>query len=94
MSTALDPATFDASIRPQDDLFRHVNGPWLARTPIDADKASAGAFVVLRDESEAAVRQIIDDNTAGRQWGFLGQARVNVADVNLALGHTVGVCRS
>ncbi|NMO04132.1 potassium-transporting ATPase subunit C [Gordonia sp. TBRC 11910] len=40
------------------------------------------------------VRQIIDDNTAGRQWGFLGQARVNVADVNLALGHTVGVCRS
>jgi putative endopeptidase len=22
----------DAEVRPQDDLFRHVNGAWLART--------------------------------------------------------------
>lgn len=81
MSTALDPATFDASIRPQDDLFRHVNGPWLARTPIDADKASAGAFVVLRDESEAAVRQIIDDLASGVEQAAEGSDQARVRDL-------------
>lgn len=39
----------------------------------------------------AAVQAIIDRYTQGRQWGYLGQARVNVLEVNLALGHTV--CR-
>ena len=47
------------SVRPQDDLYRHTNGTWLATAQIDADKASAGAFVDLRDASEAAVRDII-----------------------------------
>ncbi|MFW0789354.1 potassium-transporting ATPase subunit C [Gordonia sp. CPCC 205333] len=41
---------------------------------------------------ESKVRQIIADNTAGRQWGFLGQPRVNVVRVNVALGHVVAVC--
>lgn len=40
-------------------------------------------------KSEAQVRTIIDENTDGRQWGYLGQPRVNVLKVNLALGHTV-----
>lgn len=44
--------------------------------------------------SPARVRQVIADNTTGRQLGFLGQSRVNVLRVNLALGHVVAVCRS
>ena len=28
---------FDAAVRPQDDLFRHVNGAWLDRTEIPED---------------------------------------------------------
>ena len=28
--SGLDPRAFDATVRPQDDLFRHVNGRWLA----------------------------------------------------------------
>lgn len=51
----------DAAIRPQDDLFRHVNGPWLAATEIPADKARYGAFDQMRDEAEAAVRDIITE---------------------------------
>lgn len=42
----------------------------------------------------ARVRQVIADNTSGRQFGILGQARVNVLRVNLALGHVVAGCRS
>jgi hypothetical protein len=56
----LDVSAFDAAIRPQDDLFRHVNGPWLHEAQIKPDRATAGAFVDLVDESELAVRRIIE----------------------------------
>ncbi|CAN5611560.1 zinc metalloprotease Zmp1 [soil metagenome] len=49
-----------ADIRPQDDLFRHVNGSWLEAAVIPDDRASDGAFHHLRDESELAVRALLD----------------------------------
>ncbi|MCE1173506.1 MAG: peptidase M13 [Propionibacteriales bacterium] len=49
----------DPSVRPADDLFRHVNGRWLAATEIPEDKQSTGAFIDLRDASEEAIRQIV-----------------------------------
>src|SRR6185437_1989114 len=50
----------DPGIRPQDDLFRHVNGRWLARTEIPADRARDGAFRLLAEEAENAVRAIVE----------------------------------
>ena len=38
-----------------------------------------------RGLGEDQVRQIIARHTYGRQWGFLGEPRVNVLEVNLAL---------
>jgi len=59
------PATgFDEAVRPQDDLFRHVNGHWLATTEIPADRAVDGAFVRLRDEAEAQARAIVEEAAA------------------------------
>jgi putative endopeptidase len=51
----------DPGIRPQDDLFRHVNGRWLERTEIPADRARDGAFRVLAEEAENAVREIVEE---------------------------------
>jgi putative endopeptidase len=51
----------DPSIRPQDDLFRHVNGRWLARTEIPADLAGYGSFRILTEEAEKAVREIVEE---------------------------------
>src|SRR5690606_41932655 len=42
----------DPAIRPQDDLFRHVNGTWIARTEIPADKSRYCSFYLLADRSE------------------------------------------
>lgn len=49
----------DPSIRPQDDLFRHVNGHWLDSVEIPSDKPAAGVFLDLRDDSERAIRDIV-----------------------------------
>ncbi len=61
MST-LDDARegMDPDIRPQDDLFGHVNGRWLETTEIPADKGSWGSFVHLADAAEVQVRAIIE----------------------------------
>ena len=52
----------DPAVRPQDDLFRHVNGKWIARTEIPSDKARYGSFYVLAEEAEKAVREIIEES--------------------------------
>ena len=47
--------------RAQDDLFRHVNGGWLAKTEIPADKSSWGSFDMLVDKSQADLRAIVEE---------------------------------
>lgn len=42
--------------------------------------------------SEAQVSALVADHTDGRQWGFLGQERVNVPALNVALGLTAPAC--
>lgn len=55
--------------RPQDDLYLHVNGAWLADHVIPADRGADGAFRALHDQSEIQVRQIIEDCAAGKETG-------------------------
>ena len=50
----------DRSVRPQDDLYRYVNGHWLDATPIPADRSNYGAFTMLQDEAEADVRELLE----------------------------------
>ncbi|MBY0495204.1 MAG: M13 family peptidase [Cyanobacteria bacterium] len=62
VESGLDPGSFDKEVRPQDDLFRHVNGGWLAKTDIPADKASYGAFDILFDKAQADLRAIVEES--------------------------------
>ena len=59
LNSGIDTDELDQNIRPQDDLFRHVNGKWADRTEIPSDKARYGSFYVLAEEAEKAVRDII-----------------------------------
>jgi putative endopeptidase len=49
------------SVRPQDDLFLYVNESWIESTPIPPDRSSYGAFEILRDNSEKAIRAIVEE---------------------------------
>ncbi|TCJ30517.1 M13 family metallopeptidase [Nocardioides jejuensis] len=55
---------FDHTIRPQDDLFGHVNGQWLATEEIPSDRSSWGPFVTLADQAEEHVKAIIEELAA------------------------------
>lgn len=49
----------DSNVRPQDDFFGYVNNNWLRTNPIPPSESSWGTFYQLRDESWAAVHDII-----------------------------------
>ena len=57
----LDPSSFDRSVRPQDDLFQFVNGSWIARAEIPAERVSSTTFTELTDQVERDLRRVIED---------------------------------
>jgi endothelin-converting enzyme/putative endopeptidase len=73
--TILDDAKdgMNPRIRPQDDLFGHVNGTWFETAEIPSDRSAWGPFVQLSDQSEERVREIIEDAAAGRISGDNGK---------------------
>lgn len=71
LRSGLDQGTFSPTVRPGDDFFRYVNGPWLDTHEIPADRAGDGHFYRLRDLSEERVREIIETAPAGSQIGAL-----------------------
>ncbi|HNM96822.1 MAG TPA: M13-type metalloendopeptidase [Marmoricola sp.] len=62
-------AGMNPDIRPQDDLFGHVNGRWLDTAEIPSDRSSWGPFVSLADQAEIDVRAIIESCAAGEIAG-------------------------
>ncbi len=59
----------DNDVRPQDDLFGHVNGAWLETVEIPADLPTVGGFMDLVLESEAVVGDILRDAAAAAVAG-------------------------
>ncbi|HSP60788.1 MAG TPA: M13-type metalloendopeptidase [Ornithinimicrobium sp.] len=59
-ASGIDRSLMDTAVRPQDDLFEHVNGSWLATAEIPADRARYGAFDILRENAETHVRELIE----------------------------------
>lgn len=62
--SGLDPATFDTSVRPQDDLYRYVNGRWIETTPIPDDRVSYSASSELTERTNVDLRAIIEELAA------------------------------
>jgi putative endopeptidase len=65
INSGIDLSQVDSAARPQDDLFGHVNGRWLAEYEIPPDRASDGAFRALYDRAEEQVRDLIEGAADG-----------------------------
>jgi putative endopeptidase len=77
-----------AEIRPQDDLFRHVNGAWLDRTEIPEDKARWGSFHLIAEQAEKDVLAIVEETrdaepgTESRKIGDLYTSFMDTERIN------------
>jgi putative endopeptidase len=67
VKSGIDLSHVDPQVRPQDDLFRFVNGRWLAEVEIPPDKARFGEFIRLRDDSERHLLEIVEA-LRGQPW--------------------------
>jgi putative endopeptidase len=93
LRSGFDVASFDKAVRPQDDLYKHVNGGWLAKTQIPADRGEYGGFFEAIDRTQDRLREIVEtaakasNKTAGSDdqklgdfyVAFMDEARVNQA---------------
>ncbi|MFD5214386.1 M13 family metallopeptidase [Microbacterium sp. NPDC058345] len=87
LPSGLAVSEFSSDIRPQDDLYRHVNGAWLEDAEIPADKARWGSFHLLAEQAEKDVRAIIEESqdaepgTLARKVGDLFSSFMDTARV-------------
>ncbi|WP_280382961.1 M13 family metallopeptidase [Nocardia wallacei] len=83
-----DMSGADPAIRPQDDLFRSVNGTWLRTYQLPPDKTSFGSFDEVNDRVEGELKEIIEgiedpeDGAADQQIRDLYDARMNEDELN------------
>jgi predicted metalloendopeptidase len=89
-SLGFDTTEFDKSVRPQDDLFRYVNGAWLRRTQIPPDESSWGAFQELRDRARENLRGLFEEarkapaGSEARKVGDLYASYMDTAQIERA----------
>ncbi len=65
--SGVEKENFDAGVKHTENFFYSINGTWLKNTEIPADKSNYGAFTKLYDDSQVAMRTIIE--TAAKKEG-------------------------
>jgi putative endopeptidase len=89
-AAGIDRPSFDAGVRAQDDLFRHVNGGWLKATAMPADKAYIGSFDSIDEKIKEQLRALIEtaaaqrDSADARRIGDLYTSFIDEAGVEKA----------
>ncbi len=85
--TGADLGGADPAIRPQDDLYRHVNGAWLRDYQLPPDKSAVGAITDADDRTLERLRGIIEGiedpapGTNGQRIRDLYDARLDLAEI-------------
>ena len=78
--SGIERANFDPAVRVQDDFYQSINGSWLQKTTIPADKSGWGAFLELRDATLPQLRSIVDA-AANNPANVAGSEQQKIADL-------------
>ena len=62
LSSGIDPSSFSSVIKPADDLFRYVNGPWIDTYILPDDRSRFGSFDRLAENAEQQIRDILESS--------------------------------
>ena len=79
-ASGFDPATFDRTVRPQDDLYQFVNGRWLEQAAVPDDRGSHSVSTELMEMTRLDLRAIVDEMRA-RGERRPGSAEQQVVDL-------------
>lgn len=60
LRSGIHPEDMDTTCKPCTDFWRFVNGTWLDKNPIPADKSTWGTFGVLGDANRERIRTILE----------------------------------
>ncbi len=66
----------DNSVRVQDDIYRHVNGKWLASFEIPAEKSEYDQFTRIVDTVQQQLRELIDGLAQSHDPGDPDQQKI------------------
>ena len=68
----------DTAIEPSEDFFRYVNGSWIDKTEIPADRTSWGSFNELRKKTDSDVLTILSEAIKEDKFPKLKDAEGNL----------------
>lgn len=74
----LEIKNMDKGVSPVNDFFRYVNGAWLDKAEIPADRTSWGSFNELRKKIDADVLEILNEAIAKKNAPKLKDAQENL----------------
>lgn len=74
----LEIKNMDKGVSPSNDFFRYVNGAWLDKAEIPADRTSWGSFNELRKKTDADVLEILNEAIANKNAPKLKDAQGNL----------------
>jgi endothelin-converting enzyme len=65
--SGIEKESFDPAVRYSDNFYYSINGTWIRKTEIPADKPYYGSFTKLDDEAQIAIRSIIEAVAANKE---------------------------
>ena len=72
----VDTSQIDPMLDPGDDFFAYVNSKWIAANPIPPQYTSIGVVTILRDDTRANVRKLVDKLIADNPAAGTNERRV------------------
>ncbi len=67
-SKGIQLENMDTSVKPSEDFYRFVNGKWLDKTEIPADRTSWGSFAELRKKTDKDMLVILDEAIKNKDY--------------------------